>query len=97
MLTYNLWTDVGLKNGAKVTVIDFIYNNNEDPRSGKLKEAVVFQFHELDIEVIPFLLGAPWTVVNPVHRVEWKIGNSDTFIWHQIPIILSWAFKIHKA
>ena len=44
MLTSNLCTDAGLKNGAKGTVIDFVCKNAEDPRSGKLAEADVVQF-----------------------------------------------------
>ena len=31
MLTMNLWTDVGLCNGATGTVVDFIYANNQQP------------------------------------------------------------------
>ena len=44
MLTSNLWTDAGLKNGAKGTVIDFVCKNAEVPRSGKFTEAAVVQF-----------------------------------------------------
>ena len=44
MLPYNLWIDVGLHNGNKDTVIGFVYNNSEGPRSGEFPEAVVAQF-----------------------------------------------------
>ena len=36
------------KNGAKSTVIGFVYKNVEGPRRGKLTEAAVVQFCELD-------------------------------------------------
>ena len=44
-----------------------------------------------------FLPGVPLNFAISVHRVEWKRGNSDTFIRHQIQLILSWASAIHKA
>ena len=59
MIKSNLWTDVGLNNGAKSTVIDFFYKNTEVPRSVKLTEAAVVQFCELDSEVMTFLPGVP--------------------------------------
>ena len=42
MLTVNLWTDVGLCNGATGTLIDFIYANNNGPPD--LPEAVIVKF-----------------------------------------------------
>ena len=69
MLTSNLWTDVGIQNCAKVAVIDFVYKNDEGPRSGKLTESAVVQFCELDSEFMNFLPGVPRTVAIPVHSV----------------------------
>ena len=89
MFTSNLWTYVGIQNGAKGTVIDFVYKNAECPRSGKWTEAVFVQFCELDNEFMTFLPGFPRTVAIKVHCVEWKRGNSATFICHKIPLILS--------
>ena len=76
MLTSNLWTYVEIQNGAKGTIIDFVYKNAECPRSGKLTEAVVVQFCELDSEFMPFIPGLLLTVAITVHRVEWKRGNN---------------------
>ena len=59
MIKSNLWTDVGLNNGAKSTVIDFVYKNAEGPRSGKMAIASVVQFCGLDSEVMTFLPGVP--------------------------------------
>ena len=88
MLTSNLWAYFGIQNGAKGTVI-FVYKNAECPRSGKLTEAVVVQFCELDSEFMTFIPGLLLTFAIKVHSVEWKRGNNATFIWHQIPLILS--------
>ena len=44
--------------------------------------------------VLPWV---PLTVAIPFHRIEWKIGNIATFIWHQIQLIISWASTIHKS
>ena len=82
MIKSNLWTDVGLKNGAKCTVIDSVYKNTEVPRIDKLIEDAVVQFCELESEVMTFLPDVPRNVAIPVHLVEWKRGNSDTFIRH---------------
>ena len=69
ILTSNLWSDVRLKSGDKVTVVDFFYNNAEGPRSGKLIETAVVQFCDLDSEVITFLPRVTRTVSIPVHCV----------------------------
>ena len=69
MIKSNLSIDVGLNNGAKSTVIDFVYKNAEGPRSGKLTESAVVRFCELDNEVMTFLPGVPLNVAIPIHRV----------------------------
>ena len=47
MLTSNFWTEVGLHNGAKVKVVDFVYMDYGGPRNGGVSEAVVVQFRNL--------------------------------------------------
>ena len=44
MLTMNLWTDVGLCNGATGIVVDFIYATNQQPRD--LPIAVIVKFDD---------------------------------------------------
>ena len=44
MLTINLWTDVGLCNGATGTVVDFIYADNQQPPD--LPVAVIVKFDD---------------------------------------------------
>ena len=45
MLTYNLWTDIRINNGAKNTVIDFVYKNSEGPMIGEFPEALFYSIH----------------------------------------------------
>ena len=44
ILTSKLWNEVELHNGAKGTVIDFVYTDSEGTRNGGAPEAVVVQF-----------------------------------------------------
>ena len=60
MLTSNLWTEVGLHNGAKGKVVDIVYKNAAGPRinNGKnLPEAIVIELHKLADEVESFFEG----------------------------------------
>ena len=99
MLTSNLWTEVGLHNGAKGTIVDFVYTTSTGPRSGALPEAVVVQFRELHSGVQPFLQDVPRTVAISPFTVEWMCpnGGREPFIRTQIPLVLAWAFTIHKS
>ena len=44
---------------------------------------------------VPFLPGVPNTVAIPIIKSEW-IDKGKTLIHRQSPLILSWAYTIHK-
>ena len=101
MLTSNLWTAAGLHNGAKGKVVDFVYTTPEGPRSKELPESVVVYFPHLDENVDAFLPGQPKTVSIPTIQAEWNNGTTGTasgvYTRKQFPLMLSWAFTIHKS
>ena len=47
MLTSNLWTPVGLHNGNRGKIPDFVYMKSDGPLSQTFPEAVVVQFSHL--------------------------------------------------
>ena len=90
MLTSNLWVDVGLHNGAKGKVVDFLYKHADGPqtKNGKeFPEAFVVQFHSMAEGVEPFLGGLPNTVAVPVVLAKWRICTKY-FIRKQFPLVL---------
>jgi len=99
MLTSNLWTAVGLHDGVKGKVVDFVYKTSEGPPhpSKQLPEAIVVEFSHLDDSFPSFLPDVPKTVAIPAIKAEWNNPNGETFIREQFPIMLSWVFTIHKS
>lgn len=93
MLTMNLWTDVGLCNGALGTVIDFIYSEGQQPPC--LPICVLVQFDQeyrgpSVSSTIPNLVP-----ICPVTQSSDSVGN--TFERQQLPIRLAWAITIHRC
>ena len=79
--------------------MDFVYDTTDGPRSGILPKSVVVQFYDLGADVAPFLTNVPSSVAIPTVRCEWRNPRSysGVFIRAQFPVMLSWAFTIHKS
>ena len=98
MLTSNLWTPVGLHNGARGKVLDFFYMNSDGSQYQNLPEAVVVQLINLDPDMPTFQEDYPGSVSIPTINDEWeKPSINGLFIRTQFPLNLSWVFTIQKS
>ena len=72
MLISNMWTEVGLHNGAKGTVVIFGYTDSEGPINGGVSETVVVKFRYLSksTDIEPFLEGHEQSLAIPIKQVE---------------------------
>ena len=93
MLTMNLWTEVGLCNGALGTIVDFVFAEGQQPPC--LPVCVIVQFDETynGPSVSPAL---PRCVpICPITQVSQSLGyNAER---QQLPLRLAWAMTIHKC
>ena len=89
MLTSNLWTGVGLVNGAIGTVIAICYKSGQAPPN--LPVSVMLRF---DSYPGPTLPDGTIPIV-PVHHT-WSASSAQCSRL-QLPLKLAWAVTIHKA
>lgn len=92
MLTMNLWTDVGLCNGATGTLVHFIYTPNHHPPD--LPNAVIVKF---DNYRGPSIMS---TLPNCVPICSITVTSQTLDGVHerqQLPLKLAWAMTIHKS
>ena len=92
MLTMNLWTDVGLCNGATGTIVDLIYASNQQPPD--LPIAIVVKFNDY---TGPSLTNRiPGCV--PICPITATCKTLDSLHERQqLPLKLAWAITIHKS
>ena len=92
ILTMNLWSSVGLCNGATGTVVDFIFQNGHQPP--ELPIAVVVMFEDYRG---PSLSEAQPSCV-PIPPVTVSAHAENGFHERQqLPLRLAWALTIHKS
>ena len=93
-LTRNLWTAVGLFNGAVGTVLHIIYAEGQGPPA--LPIAIVVQFDKKDYSGPSFSPTLPNCV--PLYPVTSNSGMYGQNCEHQqYPLKLAWSMTIHKA
>ena len=89
MLTANLWTEVGLANGAMGTVVAICYKSGQVPP--QLPVSVMVQFDCYRGPTLP-----DGTVpIAPIHHTWFTAGGLCSRL--QLPLKLAWAVTIHKA
>lgn len=94
MLTRNLWTEVGLCNGAMGTVVDIIYAKGHRPPVQPI--AIIVQFDDNDYSGPSFCNSIPNCV--PLYPVTSCYDILGTKLERQqFPLKLAWSITIHKA
>ena len=92
ILLMNLWTDVGLCNGATGTIVDFIYASNQQPAD--LPIAIIVKF---DDYTGPSLTNRITGCV-PICTITATYNTLDgLYERQQLPLKLAWAITIHKS
>jgi hypothetical protein len=91
MVTVNLWTSVGLCNGAKGIIKHILYQANHKPPD--LPIAVIVQFENY---TGPSFAGIANGVPIPPITVSFDSGNC-IYERQQLPLKLAWALTIHKS
>ena len=93
MLTMNLWTDVGLCNGALGTVLDFVYADGQ--RSPCLPICVLIQFDDQYKGPLVSSVFQRCVPICPITQVSESLGKK--YERQQLPLKLAWAMTIHKC
>ena len=92
MLTMNLWSSVGLCNGATGTVVDLIFQNNHQPPD--LPIAVVVRFENYTGPVFDENLPSCVPICPITVSSQTEAGFHER---QQLPLRLAWALTIHKS
>jgi ATP-dependent DNA helicase PIF1 len=92
MLTMNLWSSVGLCNGATGTVVDIIYHNNHQPPDLPIAVMVEFENYRGPLFEQNQPLCIPICPITVTSHTE--VGLHER---QQVPLRLAWALTIHKS
>ena len=92
MLTMNLWSSVGLCNGATGTVVDIIYQNNHQPPDLPIAVIVEFENYRGPVFIENQPLCIPICPITVTSQAE--VGFHER---QQLPLRLAWALTIHKS
>ena len=93
MLTMNIWTKVGLCNGALGTVLDFVYADGQTPPV--LPICVLVHFDEDYSRLSLTASLARCVPICPITQVSQNGGlNCER---QQLPLKLAWAMTSHKS
>ena len=92
MLTMNLWTDIGLCNGATGTDIDFIYADNHQPPD--LPQTVIVKFDNYKGPSISNSISSCVPICPITVTSQCLDGMHER---QQLPLKLAWAITIHKS
>ena len=93
MLTMNLWTEVGLCNGALGTVLDFVYADGQQPPC--LPICVLVQFDEEYKGPSVSSVFQRCVPICPITQVSDSMGKK--YERQQLALKLAWAMTIHKC
>jgi len=89
----NIWTEVGLCNGALGTLAHFVYPNEQQPPC--LPICVIIQFDENCNGPSISSSFARSVQICPITQVSQTLGHSADR--QQLPLRLAWAMTIHKS
>ena len=92
MLTMNLWSSVGLCNGATGTVVDIIYQHNHQPPDLPIAVLVEFENYRGPVFNVNQPLCVPICPITVTSQTE--IGFHER---QQLPLKLAWTLMIHKS
>ena len=93
MLTMNIWTEVGLCNGALGTVLDFLYPHDQTPPT--LPICVLVQFDEDYIGPTLSPRFPRCVPICPITQVSQNLSKKCER--QQLPLKLAWAITIHNS
>ena len=88
ILTMNLWTDIGLCNGATGTIVEFIYASNQQPPD--LPIAIIVKFNDYTGPSLTNRIPGCVPICPICNTLD---GLQER---QQLPLKIAWVITIHK-